>query len=607
MVWRLLIIIFLATSNAVASEAAKVIRLRGEATQLAPGAKKARPIKLNSVIYEDTSILTHAKSFVVLEFSDGARMSVGPDSKVILVKTRTQDSGLVSLLKGKLRSQVKPDGSDRTKYIIRTKTTAMAVRGTDFQSTYNPSNSATSLVTFKGKVAMARIDTPKNELSVGTPGIKAITGEVERDEDGAPVVDELPQSVSADVTELNALFKHKNVVEVESGQYAGVLSGLKQPTQPVVINPAQATLLYNNNQFAPTEEGEKLEEVDFSAIKHAGSADAFYDDRTDSFRPRAGGFVDPDTGLYIPPREDSKLDEKTNIYIAKDVGYINRQTGDYVAPKGLILDPSLGFVAKNPEDKTLLAQAGLMNKTIAKDVLLKESPEEAPIIRPNKRERVAREALWLRLGPGGEELNVSADTITSDFSRKSENAFSFELGHDHAAFEGWQFLSRLGMQSVDFPTDGSVQQSGQTLWSFGVGLRRALSPDLSLSSTIALKQQFLYGHPLVASSTQNEWTRFTLPTIDLILESEVWRNRRLALLVDGGIVLTLPKSKADMDSKFGYGFILRPGVEWWTSGHMTVGMNFFVKRMWHKVESARFSNENEKSASGLDFRLSYYF
>src|SRR5690606_21427153 len=138
----------LVVTNVQAKDSAKVIRLRGYATQLSPGAKNARVVELGQKVFEDTSILTKEKSLVVLEFSDGARMTIGPDSKVVVTKVRDDGPGLVSLLKGKMRSQIVPDNTNNDKYIIRTRTAAMGVRGTDFQSTFNPENRATSLVTF---------------------------------------------------------------------------------------------------------------------------------------------------------------------------------------------------------------------------------------------------------------------------------------------------------------------------------------------------------------------------------------------------------------------------------------------------------------------------
>ncbi len=456
-------------TNLQAGEMAKVIRIRGYATQLAPGAMDARAVELGQKIFEDTSILTKDKSFVVLEFSDSSRMSIGPNSKVVVVKARNEDAGLVSLLKGKIRSQVSPEDNDKDKYIIRTRTAAMGVRGTDFQSSYNPDNKATSLVTFKGRVAMARLDSSSEDL-------QARNIEVTRNEAGEPLVERTRASSKTRMEELKEALSSDQVVSVEKGEFSGAVAGLKQPTQPVVINPVQIDLMYKSNELAPTKSGEKLEQVDFSKIKHRGNPNSSYNAKTGKFTPRAGGFVDPDTALYIPPKEDAVLDETRNIYQAKDIGFVDKDTGDYVPPQGLVLDARNGFVPKI-NDGTMLAQAGEMNKTIAKDVVLKKVEDSVPIVRPNKRERIALGSVSLRFGPGEESHTISQDSLGNNFKDSAEGGFSMLLSHDQAGDHDWQAITRLGLKNSDHRRDSFVSSKGNSLWSIAAGARHAFSPE----------------------------------------------------------------------------------------------------------------------------------
>lgn len=596
------IVLIISSYQVYAGDAAKVIRLRGYATQLSPGAKDARVVTLGQKILEDTSILTKPKSFVVLEFADGARLSVGPDSKLVVTKARGDGAGIVSLLKGKLRSSIKPSQSNDDKYIIRTRTAAMGVRGTDFQTSYNPENRATSLVTFKGRVAMARLDTPAHELEARHEGNVV----VKRDESGEPTVEQAPKANKTRTEELQKVLQSSDVVTVENGQYAGAVTGLARPTEPVVVNPVQLTLMYKNDQLAPKKEGEKLEQIDFSKIKHQGNPDGFYDAKTGKFAPRAGGFVDPDTALYIPPKEDSVLDPESNVYVPKDVGFVDKDTGDYVPPKGLILDPKKGFVAR-AEDSTLIAQAGQMNMTMAKDVLLKDIDDVAPIMRPNKRERINRAMVFVSFGPGSEKHSVSNDTISGGFDNDGEGAFNIQIGHDQAGENEWQAITRLGIRKVDLGQTGSIGKPSETLWSLGAGVRHSLSPRLAASGLISLEQRFIYNHPQVNSSTTQEWSRFTIPTITLSLESEFFRSNRFAMIADAGLIISMPKSKADVDSKLGGGFYGKLGAEYWTSRRMTVGANFYVKQVNHELESSRFTNEDQISKSGLALEVAYFY
>ena len=82
---------------------------------------------------------------------------------MVINKYPKDEPGLISLVNGKIRSQVSKDvlarakdGGDDTKLYIRTKSAAMGIRGTDLQVVFNPENNMTSLVTFEGEVVMAQ-------------------------------------------------------------------------------------------------------------------------------------------------------------------------------------------------------------------------------------------------------------------------------------------------------------------------------------------------------------------------------------------------------------------------------------------------------------------
>ncbi len=67
----------------------------------------------------------------------------------------------------------------------------------------------------------------------------------------------------------------------------------------------------------------------------------------DTLKPRAGGLVDLNTGLYVPPQKEDNYNSKLNIYEAtQKIGTIN-EDGNYVPPEGMRLDPVKGFIAKN--------------------------------------------------------------------------------------------------------------------------------------------------------------------------------------------------------------------------------------------------------------------
>lgn len=591
--------LLLISQHSFAAEFGKVIRLRGYATMLSPGAKNARVVELGQKIFEDTSILTKSKSFAVIEFADGSRMSIGPNSKVVVMKAKSNDPGLISLLKGKIRSNINPESNKDVKYIIRTRTAAMGVRGTDFQTSFNAENKATSLVTFKGEVSMARLNTSNAELESSSVGI-------ERGTDGEPIVQTSNAIKQTKMEELKSIIETKSVA-VSNGQFSGTVAGLKVPTKPVTVNPVQMKILYNNQELAPKKSNEKLEQIDFSKTKHIGSADSSYDAKTGQYTPRAGGFIDPDTALYIPPKEDSVFDEKRNIYVPKDVGFVDKDSGDYIPPKGLILDPRLGFVSKS-NDSVLLASAGELNITMAKDVILKDIDEVAPIIRPNKRERTALGMIGFELGPLSESHKVGNDSLTSPFDNNDQEGFSILISHDHQGEKDWQAITSLGIRTIDLSSGtAGINSNSDNLFSIAAGVRHAFSPRLAARGMIQLKQIFIYNHPSDGTTTTNEWTRFTIPTFDLALESEFFRTNRFAMTAEAGLLLTLPKSKADVDAKSSLGFQAKLGAEYWIARRSTLGLQYFLEQQSFDLESTRFTSSDELSRNGLQLGYKYFY
>jgi hypothetical protein len=142
-----------------------VIKLRGKVTQLAPGQHIARALKVGQKVKEDTSIVTAERSFAKIQFDDGSMIFIGPKSKVVVVKMDPSGNGVVGLLKGKMRSKV--ESREKKKFYIRTRNAALGVRGTEFETVYNPDNKITSLVTYKGEVAMAKVS-PLNKKGLLT-------------------------------------------------------------------------------------------------------------------------------------------------------------------------------------------------------------------------------------------------------------------------------------------------------------------------------------------------------------------------------------------------------------------------------------------------------
>jgi hypothetical protein len=127
----------LMSSPAIASEdsAGMVVASRGEVIALANGG--SRELKQGDFIYQNDEIMTSNRSFAVLQFVDGAKVTVRPDSTLIieqyLYAGNDGDEATLNLVSGGLRvitgAMAK---SNPENYKVRTPVALMGVRGTEF-------------------------------------------------------------------------------------------------------------------------------------------------------------------------------------------------------------------------------------------------------------------------------------------------------------------------------------------------------------------------------------------------------------------------------------------------------------------------------------------
>jgi hypothetical protein len=115
--------------------AGMVVASRGEVIAMSNGG--SRELKQGDFVFVDDEIMTSNRSFAVLQFIDGAKVTVRPDS-VMIVETYLyngdgEDAATLSLVSGGLRvitgAMAK---SNPENYKVRTPVALMGVRGTEF-------------------------------------------------------------------------------------------------------------------------------------------------------------------------------------------------------------------------------------------------------------------------------------------------------------------------------------------------------------------------------------------------------------------------------------------------------------------------------------------
>ena len=373
------LVFFLFVGSTHAAGLAKVVFVRGKATKLLPHEKAATVVTKGEMLPEDTSIVTEDKSIVKIVFPDKSSVNIGPNSKLLVAKIPKKKANMLNLLNGAIKSAVEKESEKSgNKMIIKTRSAVMGVRGTKFQTIYNPVNKNTSLVTIEGKVAMAKVaKTPVvkevTQKTTSSAAEKTANNEIVKKQ----IVKKTVTRVATPEQELEQLDKvldtSKDVVEVNPGRFAGVVENADRPTSPVKIAPKQYDALAKSMDSKKT--AEEVMKVDLeessSELVNESTAEATSDVAKATGKEialRPGGYVDFETGLYVAPPADSKLDKVTGTFEAKeDIGSVDATTGDYVPPKGVELDAKKGFVIKKSEgEKVALADDKKLQQTLAK-------------------------------------------------------------------------------------------------------------------------------------------------------------------------------------------------------------------------------------------------
>ena len=112
-----------------------VVASRGEVIAMSNGG--SRELKQGDFVYVNDEIMTSNRSFAVLQFVDGAKVTVRPDSTLIIERYlyagNDSDEATLNLVSGGLRvitgamAKTNPEN-----YKVRTPVALMGVRGTEF-------------------------------------------------------------------------------------------------------------------------------------------------------------------------------------------------------------------------------------------------------------------------------------------------------------------------------------------------------------------------------------------------------------------------------------------------------------------------------------------
>jgi hypothetical protein len=409
---KFLIVSLILSVSVFAGYDATVKMVKGTVTVLRPGTHDVIHVKKGDTIPQNSSILTGAKSIVKLRFKDKSIVSLGPNSKIIVDKSKKKEKNIISLLKGVIRAEVKKTANNsKNKMLIKTRTAVMGIRGTTLKASYNPINTNTSLVTIEGDVVMAKVDKD-------------------------PVIEVFKEN--ADVKDLEAAIEKKmerklastESVHVKNGRFAGVIKDHKKPTEPVKIASKQLVAMTQNDELADATNTQTKEEIIEESNKfdeEDPAANGVDNKLVGELAGRAGGFIDFGTGIYVEPTKEAVFNEETHVYIDKKeaTGTISK-AGDYVPPKGIKLDAKKGFVVDNVKEVLVVSN----DLSIIKETLAKLNNTVAKQVKQKSYAKITYKDFKKYL-PQNHFISISARKLTADYIIKPDSGGNLKVNTEN--------------------------------------------------------------------------------------------------------------------------------------------------------------------------------
>jgi hypothetical protein len=601
---------------------AEVVVIRGKVTQLAPFSKDARLIKKGERLKEDTSILTHDKSFIRIRFDNGTSMSLGPKSKAIVSRVKMTKTNVVSFLKGKMRTKVIKDAQSgqKNKHLIKTRNAAMGVRGTEFVTVFNPEGNLTSLVTFEGEVAMVQTDSIKSKSSKGKK-------KVVRNDDQSIDLENTSQKEALSDDKLEEALNTKETVLVKPGQFSGTVDKIKAISQPVNISPVQLNVLYKNTDMKE-KTSKKVDKADLDpnkqrlllkSVAQEVPPEGTYNQKDKIYAPKSGGLLDLNTGLYVPPSKDAVFDPRYKVYVAANVGNIDQDTGQYKAPQGLKLDSKKGFVVKNLKKnapKELQAKLAQKQSNMNSDLGAAYLPSSKKIkiqetIYFNRRQLMAKDSISLSVMGLSSLYQVDDDAQAGGSAEfEDDGAKKLTFKWEHNTGNKWQPVIGLSLLSLNYFKKSInnftlSENPNSKQYSLSGAIRYSYHRRWSLVGRISLDQELYLDHD--TSTSTHKLERVTLPKIAIGVEGDIFISGRYSL--DSGLYLTsnLPKESGSLKVSTGFGGEFFIGPKMWMSKASWVKATLGASKHTEDVEGSGFTSHADHDYAGIELGIGKVF
>ncbi len=386
-----------AAPNTQKPQTAVVVEVTGKVTRLLSN-KKEIPLRPDDRIGLTDKIKSYPNSAVKVRLPDMSVLSLYEKTIISLAEYQSKETPTVSLEMGTLRSKINTnyasslDKSSKIKFLVKTGTAVMGVRGTEFLAVYSPKTKNSVLVTFQGEVWFSKargLSTSPQKLvslltsnSAGVQVVKAAQTAF-----ATPALATATAPTTLNNTQFLALQKSDPIVQPSttsspsssaSGHFSSILPpGVNPkafapdatPSTPSGASPA------SSSQAAP------------SAVLIGGPAPASVDQpeggvnaKTGVVTPAAGGYVDLSSATYVAPSSSSSFDKTTGTYTpSASVGSVNPQTGIFTPATPSPSTATGAPTATEPTSTTSAATLTVAPATVA-PAKASTGPDQAPLV-----------------------------------------------------------------------------------------------------------------------------------------------------------------------------------------------------------------------------------
>lgn len=583
----------LASLNLYASPSdgvATVVKIKGQASKLPPGDIEAINALVDDKISENTMISTGSKSFIKLKFIDNSEISLGPDSKIVILEMTANAPSIISLVDGTIRT-IAPG---KNQFLIRTRTAVVNAQGSETQLIYNSANRVTSLLTLRGSATMARLDEKTHQR------FEKSTTVVERiDNNSAPEIKVIQGKPLLEKEILTKVLTSNYTVTVPQGQTSFTSSELKRSSLPVNIFTAQLNAFFNNREF------DKKNIVNIKSGMNLENPKAIITPVEQS-APAGGVKFNLKNGEYAP-KSLGLIDINSGLYIVNDgnVGDFDSDTGEYFAPKGLLLDPVQGYLLeKNAEIRPeLLALREDLNRNINRDVVVGNPDGGVKATVKTLDEKYIRDRLVLSLKAGNQTLELAPEVGAAPLDLEAKGVLKLSVLWQIATTSRFAPLLGLSFARVGYSAlkERNESSDSKSLFSLSGGLKYALTDKIELFSTLVLDQNH-YAHQISQSPILYEYKRIVITKLNFGVEGELYKSKKFTLMGEGSANWAFRKkiNNQVVSENTGYGVRLTPQYALDEKRSVGLGLYFAIEKAKSTTPSG--SSEQSRDDHGVEVK-----